>query len=79
MRQFGRIDVAVNNAGYGLPGNFDEMTNAKTDRLMGTNFYVGANEMRAVLPVMLKQRSGRFINVSSTAGVISFAYCSAYS
>src|SRR4051812_33069817 len=76
--RFGRIDVAVNNAGYSLLGNFEEMTTAEIERQLATNFYGVVHVMRAVLPVMRKQRSGRVINVSSMAGVIGYAHCAAY-
>jgi NAD(P)-dependent dehydrogenase (short-subunit alcohol dehydrogenase family) len=39
VKQFGRIDVVVNNAGYSLPGNFEEMTTAEIERHFATNFY----------------------------------------
>jgi NAD(P)-dependent dehydrogenase (short-subunit alcohol dehydrogenase family) len=78
IERFGRIDVLVNNAGYSLLGNFEELTNADFQRLMATNFYGVANVMRAVLPVMRRQRSGHIINLSSVAGVVGAKHCSAY-
>ncbi|MBW4463445.1 MAG: SDR family NAD(P)-dependent oxidoreductase [Nodosilinea sp. WJT8-NPBG4] len=78
VKQFDRIDVLVNNAGYSLLGNFEEMTTADIERQMSTNFYGVAHVMRAVLPVMRQQRSGHIINISSTAGVIGFEHCAAY-
>jgi len=76
---FGRIDVLVNNAGYSLLGNFEELRTAEIEQLMATNFYGVMYVMRAVLPVMRKQRSGRIINISSLAGVVGFKHCGAYS
>jgi NAD(P)-dependent dehydrogenase (short-subunit alcohol dehydrogenase family) len=78
MKQFGRIDVLVNNAGYSLLGNFEEMTTAEIERQFATNFWGVAYLMQAVLPVMRKQRSGHIINISSLAGVIGFKHCAAY-
>jgi NAD(P)-dependent dehydrogenase (short-subunit alcohol dehydrogenase family) len=78
VRQFGRIDVAVNNAGYSLLGNFEEMTSAEIERQFTTNFYAVAFVMRAVLPVMRRQRSGHIINISSLGGLVGFKHCAAY-
>jgi NAD(P)-dependent dehydrogenase (short-subunit alcohol dehydrogenase family) len=78
MQQFGRIDVLVNNAGYSLLGNFEEMTTAEIERQFATNFWGIAHLMHAVLPVMRQQRSGHIINVSSLAGAIGFKHCAAY-
>src|SRR2546423_1834821 len=78
VKRFGRIDVLVNNAGYSLLGNFEEMGSADIERQFATNFYGVVYLMRAVLPVMRKQRSGRIINVSSLAGAVGFKHCGAY-
>jgi NAD(P)-dependent dehydrogenase (short-subunit alcohol dehydrogenase family) len=79
IKAFGRIDVLVNSAGYSLLGNFEELTTEEIQSLMETNFYGVMFMMRAVLPVMRKERSGRIINISSLAGVIGFKHCGAYS
>ena len=79
VKQFGRIDVAVNNAGYSLLGNFEELTVPEIEAQFATNFYGVAHVMRAVLPVMRKQRSGHIINIGSSAGVVGLKHCSAYS
>lgn len=78
VKLFGRIDVLVNNAGYSLLGNFEEMTTADIERQFATNFYGVVYVMRAVLPVMRQQRSGHIINISSVAGVVGFKHCAAY-
>ncbi len=78
IEHFGRIDVLVNNAGYSILGNFEEMTTADLERQFATNFYGVAHLMRAVLPIMRRQRSGRIFNISSVAGVVGLKHCSAY-
>jgi NAD(P)-dependent dehydrogenase (short-subunit alcohol dehydrogenase family) len=78
VKQFGRIDVLVNSAGYSLLGNFEEMTTTDIERQFATNFYGVVYVMRAVLPVMRKQRSGHIINISSVAGVVGLKHCAAY-
>jgi NAD(P)-dependent dehydrogenase (short-subunit alcohol dehydrogenase family) len=55
------------------------LSTVEIEQLIATNFYGVMHIMRAVLPVMRKQRSGRIINVSSLAGIVGFKHCGAYS
>lgn len=78
LKKFGRIDVVLNNAGYSLVGNFEELTTQDMEKQFATNFWGVSHVMRAVLPAMRKQRSGHIINISSVAGVVGMPHCSAY-
>ena len=71
VARFGRIDVLVNNAGYSLLGNFEEMTLDQMERQFAPNFWGVVYVMRAVLPVMRRQHAGHIVNISSVAGVVS--------
>jgi len=64
----GRIDVAINNAGYYLSGLEEAVTTEQAQRLMDTNFLGPVRVNRAVLPHMRRQRSGVLMHISSGAG-----------
>src|SRR2546429_917089 len=76
--RFGRIDMLVNNAGNFFAGYFGELPPEQIERQLGTLLIGAMNVTRAVLPVMRKQRSGHIVSISSTAGIVGFAFCSAY-
>lgn len=67
--KFGRIDVLVNNAGYGMMGAMEESRLEDTRRMFETNVFGLIQTTQAVLPLMRAQKSGHVINLSSAAGM----------
>lgn len=67
--QFGSIDVIINNAGYGIGGSIEELTDEETRLSFDVNVFATFNVIRKALPYLREQKSGHIINISSIAGI----------
>lgn len=76
---FGRIDVLVNNAGYGGHAMFEQFEHEHIARMFETNVFGPMRITKSVLPLMREQGSGTIINVTSMAGLVGLPFASTYS
>jgi len=79
LNAYNRIDVLVNNAGYGTVGAIEEVNDDDIRRQFDTNLFGAINVTRAVLPTLREQRSGHILNISSANGISAFAGVGIYS
>lgn len=78
FEKYKTIDVVINNAGYGLFGAAEELSDAEVDHIIATNLTGSIAVIRSVLPFMRKQGYGRIIQISSYGGQVAFAGNSLY-
>jgi len=76
--KLGRIDVVISNAGYGLFGAAEELSDAQVDQIIATNLTGSITLIRAALPHLRKQGGGRIIQISSYGGQVAFPGNSLY-
>ena len=79
LATFGRIDVVVNNAGYGMAGTAEETAEQEIQNIFDINVLATMNVVKSVLPVMRSQKSGYIINIGSVAGFAGAPGWSVYS
>src|SRR5579864_2477242 len=78
VAKFGRIDIFVNNAGFGLNDAVADMDMAEFRRMFDTNLFGAVECMQAVIPIMRQQGGGDIVNISSVSGHIATPYMSGY-
>ncbi len=78
LREAGRLDALVNNAGYNLVGGVEETSIAEAQALFDTNVFGALRLIKAALPAMRAQRSGRIVNISSVLGFLPAPFMGLY-
>ncbi|RYD75504.1 MAG: SDR family NAD(P)-dependent oxidoreductase [Sphingobacteriales bacterium] len=79
IAKFGRIDVVINNAGYGVGGSIEELSDEETRQAFDVNVFGTLNVIRKASPHLRKQRSGHIINIASIAGIAGATGWAVYS
>ncbi|MBU2526717.1 MAG: SDR family oxidoreductase [Bacteroidetes bacterium] len=79
LKQTGRIDVLINNAGKGIAGPLEEIPEAEMKAVFDTNFFGPIRMIKAVLPSMRSQKKGLVINITSIAGYMGLPFRGVYS
>lgn len=74
----GEVDVVVSNAGYGLFGAAEEVSDSEIDHIIATNLVGSMQFIRTAIPHMRRQRSGRIIQISSYGGIVAYPGSSVY-
>ncbi len=78
LNDTGRIDVLINNAGYGMFGPIEEITTQEIKKQFETNFFGAIRLIKAIVPIMRKQGKGTIVNISSMVGRFGVPLNSAY-
>jgi NAD(P)-dependent dehydrogenase (short-subunit alcohol dehydrogenase family) len=78
MIHFTRVDVIVNNAGFGIVGAVEEVSRSEFEKVFNTNVFGTLNVLKASLPQLRRQRSGHIINFSSVGGLVGIPGFGAY-
>ena len=79
LKEQGRLDILINNAGLGMISALEESPMNNVNQVMQTNFYGVLHLCQAVIPIMRTQKKGKIINISSIAGLMGLPYRAIYS